>query len=400
MPSLAEIAFGPNVTGAIGQGAQVRQSLNTVREQNRRNRGLQALDTLVSQPLPTDRAGQAAAAQNVGATGGFEAFSQARQLFGEMGAEQAERELAEGRQIATGLAGVTDQATYETAVRGLQERGIDVSRLPAQFDPNLRDFLVNLPREVEDVAPLTPEQFRQQMGLRQAGAGSATTNINVGSEVGTIPPGFELITDAAGNRVMRPIAGGPVAREAEAEAAAAESRAETRQQTFETVSTSAENIRRIMSEADLPTTGFAGGILANIGGTSARDVAAEIETIKANASFARLQQMREESPTGGALGQVSNVEIGLLANNIGSLEQSQSQEAFLRNLDRVIESFRVLTSGTPEERDQLLAAEAGGAIDTGRFAGMSVEQLRGVDLESLTAAERDQLAARLTELGL
>jgi hypothetical protein len=45
--------------------------------------------------------------------------------------------------------------------------------------------------------------------------------------------------------------------------------------------------------------------------------------------------MRQASPTGGALGSVTERELDLLQNSMGSLEQSQSKAQFLHNLRRV-----------------------------------------------------------------
>jgi hypothetical protein len=84
-----------------------------------------------------------------------------------------------------------------------------------------------------------------------------------------------------------------------------------------------------------PTAGFMGSILKDVAGTQAADVKAMTTTIKANIGFDRLQQMREASPTGGALGQVSNQEISNLQAVLGNLEQSQSEEQLLYNLDRL-----------------------------------------------------------------
>ena len=99
-----------------------------------------------------------------------------------------------------------------------------------------------------------------------------------------------------------------------------------------------EEVRRameIIATADLPTTGFVGGILQNIGGTAARDLEGLLATIRANVGFERLQQMREESPTGGALGQVTENERRALEATLGNLEQSQSADQLIYNLIRL-----------------------------------------------------------------
>lgn len=83
------------------------------------------------------------------------------------------------------------------------------------------------------------------------------------------------------------------------------------------------------------TTGFIGKALSEIGGTSAHDLQNTLSGIRSNIGFDKLQQMRDQSPTGGALGQVSERENTLLQQVWGSMEQSQSQEQFEQNLERV-----------------------------------------------------------------
>lgn len=73
-------------------------------------------------------------------------------------------------------------------------------------------------------------------------------------------------------------------------------------------------------------------ILNAVPGTPQYDLKATLDTIKANIGFDQLQQMRDSSPTGGALGQVSEQENRLLQAVLGSLDQAQSQEQFVANL--------------------------------------------------------------------
>ncbi len=86
-------------------------------------------------------------------------------------------------------------------------------------------------------------------------------------------------------------------------------------------------------------TGIGAQTAAGFGGTSASDVEALLNTIGSNTAFDRLQKMREESPTGGALGAVSEIELRLLRDSIASLSQSQSDAQFQRNMDKVIASY-------------------------------------------------------------
>jgi hypothetical protein len=109
-----------------------------------------------------------------------------------------------------------------------------------------------------------------------------------------------------------------------------------------------EDIDRAMemiNNSSLPTTGLAGGVLSMVPGTSAYDIDALLTTVKANAGFDRLQQMRDQSPTGGALGQVSDKEIAGLQATIGNLSQSQSKEQLLQNLERVKRKYQEIIDG-------------------------------------------------------
>ena len=83
------------------------------------------------------------------------------------------------------------------------------------------------------------------------------------------------------------------------------------------------------------TTGAVGGLLDAIGGTAAHDLQNTLRTVQANIGFDRLQQMREASPTGGALGAVSERELTELQAVLGSIQQTQSREQLQRNLTRL-----------------------------------------------------------------
>ena len=85
--------------------------------------------------------------------------------------------------------------------------------------------------------------------------------------------------------------------------------------------------------------GLTGSLMKAIPGTPAADFAAKIDTLKANIGFDRLQKMRDESPTGGALGQVSEMELRQLNAALGSLEQSQSPQQLQQNLMRIREHY-------------------------------------------------------------
>ena len=137
-----------------------------------------------------------------------------------------------------------------------------------------------------------------------------------------------------------------------------------------------------------------------------RDVRARLDTIRANIGFDRVQQMRESSPTGGALGQVTEFENRLLQSTLGNLEQSQSREQILENLGRIESIYLDIVHGEGNwSRDK------DGKVSVGRsqerdqpegpdFSNMGIAEIGQVDINALTPEQMDALDARMRELGL
>jgi hypothetical protein len=83
------------------------------------------------------------------------------------------------------------------------------------------------------------------------------------------------------------------------------------------------------------TTGLIGKGQSFVPGTDAFNLNQRLLTIKANLGFDRLQQMRDASPTGGALGQVAVQELNALQATVGSLEIGQDRKELQKNLDKI-----------------------------------------------------------------
>jgi hypothetical protein len=98
-----------------------------------------------------------------------------------------------------------------------------------------------------------------------------------------------------------------------------------------------DNADRIINTIDqaIPLVGYTTAGLAgaaNIPGTEGRDLETALTTIKANLGFDRLQQMRDASKTGGALGQVAVKELEALQATVASLDRGQSPDKLRENL--------------------------------------------------------------------
>jgi len=79
-----------------------------------------------------------------------------------------------------------------------------------------------------------------------------------------------------------------------------------------------------------------------------------IEPFKKRLGLEQLTKMRQASPTGGALGQVSNEEGTRLESIFGSLNPAASPRIFNRNVDRAIESYLDVIHGSIEERQKMV----------------------------------------------
>ena len=89
-----------------------------------------------------------------------------------------------------------------------------------------------------------------------------------------------------------------------------------------------------------PTAGFGSETAKSIGGSDAADLEAALSTITSAVGFKRLQDMREASPTGGALGSVSERELSQLNAALGSISQKQSPEQLKKNLLKIKDHYQ------------------------------------------------------------
>jgi hypothetical protein len=95
----------------------------------------------------------------------------------------------------------------------------------------------------------------------------------------------------------------------------------------------------VLNEKGGAVAGFVGNMTKGIPGLPSHDFSQMLDTVKANIGFDKLQSMREASPTGGALGQVSEFENRLLQAVFGSLAQSQSPEQLRYNMMRLQNTY-------------------------------------------------------------
>ena len=116
-------------------------------------------------------------------------------------------------------------------------------------------------------------------------------------------------------------------------------------------------MKSLIEKSPYLTTGPVSTVLKKVGYTGAIDVDQLGETIRANIGFDRLQRMRDESPTGGALGQVAVQELNALQASLGSLSTAQSAGRLVENLERLEAQYK-------RSMQKILATEGGSAYFT------------------------------------
>jgi len=217
------------------------------------------------------------------------------------------------------------------------------------------------------------------------------------------PPGYRFKADGT----LEAIPGGPaVFREQEGQAKAQE--AERKQKTNLEKEAAAKNqalrksqlviqdATRALKILEGQSPGVLGavrqGIESNIPGTKAADLERLLETVKTIGGFEELQAMRNASPTGGALGPVSDMENRMLQATIGNLEKSSSPAQRADNLRRVINTYMDIIHGPGggPQRYELSFDEEGKALNRSSQRAKSAQPL----------ASSSQRAASAKKLGV
>jgi len=110
-------------------------------------------------------------------------------------------------------------------------------------------------------------------------------------------------------------------------------------------------------KASPSATGITGAATSIVPGSPSYNLRRRVETIKANVGFDKLQAMRDASPTGGALGQVSERELNFLQSTITALDPNMGDKELIEGLRKVEKHYnnwkRTLTGEMPGIREQV-----------------------------------------------
>lgn len=147
-------------------------------------------------------------------------------------------------------------------------------------------------------------------------------------KTGNVPEGYEPSATGQG---IQPMPGSPAAdkvKAAQDQAAAKQSAANV---TSDTIIGAAQKARDLADS--FATTGLMGAVAGNLPISDAAELRRQVKVLTSNATISALNQMRQQSPTGGALGNVTEGEGQMLAAAAGAINPDSSPEDFKAQLD-------------------------------------------------------------------
>jgi len=171
-------------------------------------------------------------------------------------------------------------------------------------------------------------------------------------EFGTLDKGTMMVQgrDEQGNITYKvvPIPGSQAAADVEKAQKIEQKKSSTKATMTETILNEAEKARGLISKY---STGVGAYALQNLPETDARALAGHVRSLNAQATIETLTAMRQESPTGGALGNVTNSENRMLAAKAGALDPLAGADVFAAQLDDYERTLLQIVHGNEAGRD-------------------------------------------------
>ena len=115
-----------------------------------------------------------------------------------------------------------------------------------------------------------------------------------------------------------------------------------------------DNIEQAIANISGWSTKF-GAALTGWPGSQAQALGTILNTIKANVGFQALSEMRANSPTGGALGQVSERELAYLQATLGDIAQTQDGAILTQKLKAMQKQIEGMSERLQEAYDMTFA---------------------------------------------
>lgn len=254
----------------------------------------------------------------------------------EMMAAEHERHIGALNDMYNIVSSAEDPESYALARQLAAQRGYDVSMIPEQYSPK---FVATTRKAIMSAAERATAEYRaaqlkseelnrglraQEIGLSERRADTEERRLTL--EETKASPEYQSIKLDAKEQSKR-------------EAAFPKAQAAYNTATRE-IDTLVEDLKALKAHPGLANiTGGIEGRLPSVGkkGTAAQ---ALLDKILAKGQFRSLQELRNASPTGGAVGNVSDAEGKALRDSFGALNQAQGMEDFQNQIDRVISDLQ------------------------------------------------------------
>ena len=206
----------------------------------------------------------------------------------------------------------------------------------ADYQKRMMDMVADLEKKRIEAERRRGEQPERVQEAGQTAGATARAQAEVRGSLPPPPAGYRYNSDFT---AIEPIAGSPQAR----------SETERRSSQVAAANVVTRDIDRVLERLDtavLPVTGLGATTMAAlVGGSPAADVKRLRDSLEANIAFNKLNELRQQSPTGGALGNVTDKDMELLKAVVGSLSQDQSPRQFRENLINVRNEFMRVIHG-------------------------------------------------------
>jgi hypothetical protein len=254
----------------------------------------------------------------------------------EMAAAEHQQKIGALNDMLNIVSSAEDPESYALARQLAAQRGYDVSMIPEQYSPK---FVATTRKAIMSAAERATADYRaaqlkgeelnrglraQEIGLSERRADTEERRLTL--EETKASPEYQSIKLDAKEQSKR-------------EAAFPKAQAAYNTATRE-IDTLVEDLKALKAHPGLANiTGGIEGRLPSVGkkGTAAQ---ALLDKILAKGQFRSLQELRNASPTGGAVGNVSDAEGKALRDSFGALNQAQGMEDFQNQIDRVISDLQ------------------------------------------------------------
>ncbi|XAI95123.1 hypothetical protein [Microcystis phage Mwe-JY13] len=197
------------------------------------------------------------------------------------------------------------------------------------------------------------------------------------------PAGYRYVRDAQGNIMsMEAIPGGPADT-----SAMTQRQAGHRETSSDVVTNAAVRAVQALSADGMPTTGLIGRGMALLPESNAAEVRRQVDVLKSNATVENLTAMRQASPTGGALGSVTEKEGAMLAAKSGALDPDSPN--FARDLKDYTRTMLEIIHGPDAGRKMFESMSWGGSADAPQSGEEAIpEGIDPGDWKFMTPEER------------